>query len=137
MADETVRILLEVQKKNLEYISELSQKLNDATGQVEIQKRKVEELGQRFEKSESAMLKARRAIIAIRREMFALSFTIGAAIGVLKLLSTQSDELGLIFERSGDSVKSWMNKIGDATAFELNFCGALLSLYGYIEKGRF
>ena len=116
MAEETVKILLEVHQKNVEYISDLKNKLKDAEGQVGKMNQKLAEFTEKQEKVESVNIKLRRAILAFRKEMFAVALGVGAVVGVLKALAGTSDALAERFERLGDIATRALQPVGDFTA---------------------
>ena len=128
MADQTVTITYQAYVAGLDKIEDLAKKNKELQDSTEQYKKKLNDTNEVIKKHDTALGNARKSILNFRKELFAITFTAGAVIGALKALSTQSHSLGAIMETSTDAVKSWANSVGDATAYAINFLGALSAL---------
>lgn len=112
MPGERVEIIYEATVRGGEKIQDLSRKtaeLQDANDKVT---KATEGAARAQDKQKDALLRARDAIKAFRREIFAITF----AIGLIKGLSSASDELAERFEKLGRATSKMLQPLGNAIA---------------------
>lgn len=114
MADEnSVEIIYEAVVRGMQNVENLSRQNEQLQSQAKSQAETIKRLTTEHQKHESALLKARSAIQAFRRELFAVAFTTGLVVGGLKLMGNESDRLSAKLEAVSDRWRDMLRRAGD------------------------
>lgn len=112
MAGENVTITYKILLENIQALDEFKRKNQEAETTIKGLETKIKNLTQSQEKHVSAMNRARMAILAMRKELFALV----AVAGTLKALSMASDELAERFDKLGRAAIKAFQPLGNMIA---------------------
>ena len=110
MPGQRVEITYEAFVRGVERIEELVKKNQELQQQTEQYKEKLRQTNAVQEKQDSIFLKARRGIIAFRRELFAIAVAVGVVAGSLKLLSFGSETAAAGKEELGVAIRNVFGK---------------------------
>ena len=123
MQDQQVQIIYEAVVRGQEKVVELARANEQLKAQTEAQAKTVKRLTEEHNKNESSMLKARHAIQAFRREMFAFGFVAASMAGALAFLAKGSDNLASALSTLGKETAQASKPLGDLIAKYIRFYG--------------
>jgi len=131
----TVQITYEAVVRGADQVRDLSTKTAELGAENAKLTQTVSRVTAETNKSVTAGLQARRAIIDFRKEMFAASFVIGSAVLIMRDLAQHSDALAAKFEKIGDATRDFKSNLGDAIASLLSLKGAMSALQNFPLAG--
>ena len=123
-----VEIIYEALVRGQERVADLAAKTKDLESANAAVAEKVKVADEAFKRQEGSMLRARHAILAVRKELFAIGFAIGLVAAGIKVLSLNSDALTERLEFMGNAITKFLQPAGNFIASIFGNKGDKMSL---------